>query len=252
MVGALAPVARAGRAAVATWREDGLGLLMWRLLVKLASPIGELGIHILYQKDLTAEIAPVQPRVAATIRLGTEADVDALLALQQYGANNPKTPEQRGKYLNRLHRGETLFLVYVGAELAAFDWMCRQWGEAIPGFPIVLEPGEFYGAEAFTSPLWRGLDLHKFVNNHMLRFAQSLGCHRCYTMADLVTWRSHRNLRRLGYQVLGVLAWLRLRRRDKVLACRLKGNIDVFSRAQSPVHIEALMRRIGGDASRPG
>jgi GNAT superfamily N-acetyltransferase len=225
---------------------------LWRVIVKLVSPLGDLGINILYAKDLTAEIPPVAPRVAATIRLGTEADVEALLTLQRYKPGDDETGEQRSKYLDRLRRGETCFLVCVGSELVAFDWMCRQWGEAIPAFPIVLDPGECYGAEAFTSPLWRGLGLHKYVNNYMLRFAQSLGCRRCYTTADLVTWRSRRNLRWLGWQVFGVVLWCQLWRTGKVFAFRLMGDIDVFARAQSAERIDALMRRLSADVSRPG
>jgi hypothetical protein len=249
-------LARYSRATAATFREDGPLLLLWRILVKLVSPIGRLGVSVLYEKDLTLEIPPVEARVPATIRHGTEEDIDAVLALQGYtlGAEIDEgeiTFEQRRIYLDRLRRGETCFLVFVDSELVAFDWMCRQWGEAIPGFPIILDPGEFYGAEAFTATVWRGLDLHKFVNNSMLRFAQSIGCHRCYTMADLVTWRSHRNLRRLGYDVLGVVLWFRLKGTQKVLVLRLQGQIDLFARAHCPARIDALMRRLGGDASHP-
>lgn len=244
-------MARFARNTVATFREDGLWLLLWRIIVKLVAPIGELGVHILYEQNLTSPIAPVEPRVAATIRLATETDVEALLRLQRYMPGDDATDEQRGKYLERLRRGETCFLVYVRCDLAAFDWMCRQWGEAIPGFPIVLDPDEFYGAEAFTSPLWRGLDLHKFVNNYMLRFGQSAGCRRCLTIVDLVTWRSHRNLRRLGWRLLGVVLWFRPRWTAKVLAFRLMGDIDVFARAQSAEHIDALRHRLGAGAWRP-
>jgi GNAT superfamily N-acetyltransferase len=261
-------LARHGRATAATLREDGPLLLLWRILVKLVSPIGNLGINVLYEKDLTPEISPVEVRVPATIRHGTEADIDAVLALQGYPVARPgsfadpgsdgaridadeKTHEKRRIYLERLRRGETCFLVFVDAELVAFDWMCRQWGEAVPGFPIILEPGEFYGAEAFTAPLWRGLDLHKLVNNSMLRFARGLGCHRCYTTADLLVWRSHRNLRRLGYDRLGTVLWFQPKGTHKVLAMRLNGQIDLLARAHCPARIDALMRRLGGDASRP-
>jgi len=259
---------RSGRATAATLREDGALLLLWRILVKLVSPIGNLGIYILYEKDLAPEIPPVQARVPATVRQGTEEDIDAVLALQGYTVartgtfvdpgggsakidEDEKTRDQRRIYRERLRRGETCFLVFVDSELVAYDWMCRQWGEAVPGFPIILEPGEFYGAEAFTAPLWRGLDLHKFVNNSMLRFAQSVGCHRCYTAADLLVWRSQRNLRRLGYDLLGVVLWFQLKGAKKVLAMRLKGQIDLLARVHCHARIDALMRRLGGDASRP-
>src|SRR5579862_6973546 len=154
-------LARYSRATAATLREDGPLLLLWRILVKLVSPIGRLGVYILYEKDLTLKIPPVEARVPATIRQGTEEDIDAVLALQGYslGAESDegeRTLKQRTIYLDRLRRGETCFLVFVDSELVAFDWMCRQWGEAVPGFPIILEPGEFYGAEAYTAPLWRG------------------------------------------------------------------------------------------------
>jgi len=250
-------LARYSRATAATLREDGPLLLLWRILVKLVAPIGGLGVYVLYEKDLTLEIPPVEPRVPATIRHGTEEDIDAVLALQGYTLGTEIDEEeitlkQRRIYLDRLRRGETCFLVFVGSELVAFDWMCRQWGEAVPGFPIILEQGEFYGAEAFTAPLWRGLDLHKFVNNSMVRFAQSVGCHRCYTAADLLVWRSRRNLRRLDYDLLGVVLWLKFKGTEKVLALRLKGRIDLLARAHCPARIGALTRRLDGNATRPG
>ena len=248
----------------AMMREDGLLLLLWQILVKLASPIGILGVHLLYDKDLTSVIPPVAPRVPAAIRLATESDVGAVLELQGYRtvratassasnsecdgfAEDEETQEERLKYIGRLRRGEICFLVFVGTELVAFDWMCRQWGEALPGLPIILDDGEFYGAEAFTAPNWRGLDLHKFVNNYMLRFAQSVGCHRCYTTAELEMWRSHRNLRRLGYRLLGIVLWFWPNGAKKVFAFRLKGEIDILARAQCPARIEALRRRAGSE-----
>src|SRR5258707_10768746 len=77
-------LARYSRTIAATLREDGPFLLLWRILVKLVSPIGVLGIHVLYEKDLAAEIPPVEARVPATIRYGTEDDIDSVLALQGY------------------------------------------------------------------------------------------------------------------------------------------------------------------------
>ena len=197
---------------------------------------------------MTSPIAPVEARVAATIRPAIEADVEALLRLRWYMPGDETTDEQRGKYLQRLRRGETCFLVYVGCDLAAVDWVCRQWGEAIPGFPIVLDPDEFYGAEAFTSPLCRGLDLHRQLHASLWPKRRLPPLPHDGGSGDL---GSHRNLRRLGWRLLGVVLWFRPRWTDKVLAFRLMGDIDVFARVQSAEHIDAPRHRLGAGATHP-
>ena len=108
--------------------------------------------------------------------------------------------------------------------------MCRKWGEAVRGYPVIPLPNEVYGAEAFTAPAWRQRDLHKLLNNAILRFAQSIGCDRALTMAHLETWRSHRNLRRLGWQVSGIVLWLVLRKSNKIMMFRLWGEWDMLFR----------------------
>jgi len=227
-----------GRALIDGLREDGLLVLLWRILVKLASPLGSIGIDILYERDLTTEIQPVRARVDATLRHATEADIDAIIALRgpytRDGApaipDDDEVAELREVYRGRLRRGETCLLAFVGSEIVAWDWMCRKWGEAVPFHPVVLLPDEFYGAEAFTAPAWRQRDLHKLLNNAMLRYAQSSGCRRGLTMANLEVWRSQRNLRRLGWLVSGIVFWFEPRRGKKVLLIKLWGEIDVLFR----------------------
>src|SRR5271166_6726766 len=76
--------------------EDGLPLLLWRILVKLVSPLARIGIDLLYERDLTGEIPLVKARVEATLRHATEADVDAIIALRGPIRGHPVRPSQEG------------------------------------------------------------------------------------------------------------------------------------------------------------
>ena len=234
------------RQSINAFRDVGWKLLFWKVLVKLVAPLGELSIEILYEKDLTPEIAPLPSRLDVTIREASEDDIDLILALEGLPLEghavlqNPSGETQQidetevsliGKqYRERLSRGEKCFLAFAGPELVHSNWLCRKWGEAVPGHPVILLPGEIYETDAFTAPAWRGWGLQKFVHNEILRYGRSVGCHRAYTMANLYKVRSRRGTLSLGYRLYGVLLYFLPRRIERVFLVRLRGRWDVLFR----------------------
>ncbi|HLI10379.1 MAG TPA: hypothetical protein VKY65_02160 [Alphaproteobacteria bacterium] len=250
-------------------RDGGLGILLWRILVKLLAPLGELSIDILYERDLGAEIAPISARADLTIRHATEADIDAILALEEWPVSeDSEAADEDGEnedgedalslvrrvYRDRLARGEICFLAYVGAELVHSNWMCRKWGEAVPGHPVVLLPGEIYETDAFTAQAWRRYGIQKFVHNEMLRFAQSSGYRRAYTMANFERLRSRKGSLRLGYTRYGVVLWFLPRRTWRIVMIRLSGRLDILFRqyAARPASERPAALNTPASGSEPG
>jgi len=238
------------REAYAIWRDNGALVLLWRIMVKLVSPLGELSMEILYERDLTDEIAPLPARASVTVREASTADIDAILRLERLSvAGDESGPEVvqtagaaevieeaaffRGLYEDRLERRESCFLGFVGAELAHVNWLCRQAAEAIPGYPIVLLPGEAYETDAFTARQWRRWGIHKFVHNEMLRQARAWGCHRAYTMANFARRRSRLGSLRLGYRLYGALLYFIPRGSEHIYIIRLRGRLDVLLRGKN-------------------
>ena len=87
----MTPLTHYGRRLAGGLPQNRLLVSLWRLLVKLVSPLGHIGIDVLYERDLTTEIPPVKARVEATLRHATEADLDAIIALrEQIGSSGRK------------------------------------------------------------------------------------------------------------------------------------------------------------------
>jgi hypothetical protein len=82
--------------------------------------------------------------------------------------------------------------------LARINWTCLDWVEALPGMPIVLEPGEVFTTDAFTLPAWRGKGVHGAVLIEMLRLAARAGNRRAFTLVDLENARSRHGVPRTG------------------------------------------------------
>ena len=238
------------REAYDIWRDNGALVLLWRILVKLVAPLGELSMEILYERDLTDEIAPLPARANVTIREASAADIDAMLRLEglpvvrdESGPEVVQSPaaaeaiEQaaffRGLYKDRLDRGESCILGFVGSELTHTNWLCRQAGEAIPGYPIVLLPDEVYETDAFTAARWRRWGIHKFTHNEMLRRARAWGCRRVYTMANFARRRSRLGSLRLGYRLYGALLYFVPRGSEHIYIFRLRGRLDILLRGRN-------------------
>jgi len=237
------------REAYDIWRNNGALVLLWRILVKLVAPLGELSMEILYARDLTDEIAPLPARVYVTIREASAADIDAMLRLEglpvagdESGPEVVQSPAAaeaikeavffRRLFEERFERGENCLLGFVESELAHVNWLCRRAAEAIPGYPIVLLPDEAYETDAFTAPRWRRLGIHKFAHNEMLRRARAWGCRRAYTMANFARRRSRLGSLRLGYRLYGALLYFVPRGSEHIYIFRLRGRLDILLRGK--------------------
>src|SRR6185295_6215012 len=71
------------RRAVADIRYQGLEVLLWRIMVKLLSPLVRVEIQILFEYDLTQPIPERPARVECEIRPAEESEM-AVIARQRY------------------------------------------------------------------------------------------------------------------------------------------------------------------------
>ena len=66
------------RTAVADLRYQGLEVLLWRIIVKLLSPVAKVDLQILFEYDLTRPIPERQARVECQIGPADESEMVAL------------------------------------------------------------------------------------------------------------------------------------------------------------------------------
>jgi hypothetical protein len=217
---------------------------LWDLLVRLAAPLGALSIEVLLERDLTAPIAPIGAELDLSLREATDQDLDwitPLYARDPYlylGETDPASGKAviAGKlaateqYRARLRRGEKCFVASAGSEVAHVNWICFGWGEAIPGHPIVLRPGEVYTTDAFTIEKFRGRNVHAAVLGEMMRYAQRAGYRTAYTLTRTDRHSSFHALRELGWRVRGRLVCFVPRGARRAWVLRLSGRVDCLYR----------------------
>jgi GNAT superfamily N-acetyltransferase len=220
-------------------RHDGPAITLWKLLVRLCRPVGEVAVEILLAKDLSADIPPRTARVPIEIRRLAKRDVAWIAAemaradardRNMIGLANSSEANLVAHFSERLGRGDSGFIALCDGILAHINWTCLDWGEALPGMPIVLEPGEVYTTDAFTLPAWRGKGIHEAVLSEMLRSAARAGNRRAFTLVDLENARSRRGVLRTGWQTYGVAFYIKLRGSERILLFRLHGRLDPILR----------------------
>ncbi len=180
----------------------------WKWSRKTASPFGELACALFFERSLVEPVPPAANRLGASIRLATEDDLDLICPLYAgdswlWLGNGPSDQAARGLYLDRLRRGERCFLAFVDGALAHANWTCFSWGDALPGHPIRLQPGEIYTTDAFTPPAFRGKGVHALVLGTMLNQARAVGARHAYTLGQLDRPDAHKGLRALGWRECG-------------------------------------------------
>src|SRR5688572_30229061 len=122
------------RAARETLHRQGLLVLLWRILAKSLSLIGEPRLLTLCEMDLTRPLREPRARIDVEIGQATEAGVDALLEVTL--PRHPSVhPRERLKLLDRLlsnfRRGGLCFVARVGGELAHVNWIHFQKGGSV-------------------------------------------------------------------------------------------------------------------------
>ena len=145
----------------------------WQWSKQVTAPFGELTCALFYERSLAEPVRPPANPLGASIRLAEEADLDTICQLYVddpwlWLGDGPRDQAARGLYLDRLRRGERCFLAFVDGVLAHANWTCFTWGDALPGHPIRLRPGEVYTTDAFTPQAFRGKGVHGLVLGTML------------------------------------------------------------------------------------
>lgn len=185
---------------------------LWERLKRALTPGGELCCDILFERSLLAPLPQPKAQLDVTLLQATEFDLDAICRLYSsdswlYLGETSTDPGARNLYLDRLRRGELCFMAFSGAEIAHVNWICRHWGDAIPGHPVRLLPGEVYTTDAFTLEPFRGLGLHALVLRAMLARAQACGAHHAFTLARSDRTNSHKGLLALGWKECGRIVY---------------------------------------------
>jgi len=239
-------------------RRDHFLVAVWQTLARLLSPLGTLSLEVLLERDLTTTVEPISTRLPVAIREATDADLDRITFLYSqdpylYLGDVPSSqlnnrnsdvdsemvdravdPKAREQYRDRMRRGEKCFLALVGSEIAHVNWLCFSWGEAVPGHPIFLQPGEVYTTDAFTPDKFRGQNIHAYILSEMLRYAQNKGYLRAYTVTRLASRASMHAFRQLGWHTVGELLCFIPRRTDRYCwLLKLSGRIDPLLRQPS-------------------
>lgn len=241
------------RTAVDDLRYQGLPVVLWKILAKLAMPVAKLEFHILFEYDLRQPIEMPTARVDADYRieLATEADLASVLDLQI--APLPPLSEdtlsdaedyQRAQIerlradayynlLTAMRAGEICFLLRIGDELVHSNWMRFSTCAHVPQRPVELADDEIYMTDGYTAERWRGRGVHGVVNAYMLRYAQDRGLKRAWTITDITKGGSRRGVRRVGWQRCGQLVYITPRKLGRTWLLRLGGNVEpMFRRAQ--------------------
>jgi len=218
------------RVAVDDLRYQSVGVFVWRIVVKLLSPIVRLDVEIFYDLDLTRPVEQRQPKIDCRIEQATSADLEAVV--------NMRMPEERAAareaFLNAMAAGESCFVARIGGEVAHSNWTRFHGCAPLADRSVDLLPGEIYTTDAFTDARWRGLGLHEAVLSHMLRNAQSRGCHRAYTITNVIKAGARRGLLRIsGWRYRGKVLFIGLRPLRRTWLLRLSGDVAPIFRNSS-------------------
>lgn len=219
--------------------KGGAGARVWQFARSAAAPFGDLCCVLFFERSLTEPVATAPNRLDATIRLATEDDLGAICRLY---ADDPwlwlgsdpgdKTAEQL--YRDRLLRGERCYLAFVGNDLAHVNWTCYRWGDALPGRPLRLGPGEVYTTDAFTPATFRGRGVHALVLGTMLQDARAQGARHAYTLGQRDRPDAHKGLRALGWQETGRVVYFQPRASANAIYLHRSGNTAPLFREQAP------------------
>lgn len=236
------------RTAVSDLRYQGIEVLLWRAAVKLASPFAKLDLQILFDLDLTRPLEPRAARVECSIERASESDLDSMLDMQmrllqevdpaqlsdaeelEYARYLRARAAGRESFARALRAGEICFVARIGGEIAHSNWIRFHDCAPVESRPVDLERGEVYTTDAFTADAWRGQGLHEAVLTHMLRYAQSRGCERAYTLTDFTKAGSRRGVRRVGWRRRGLILYVTPRALGRTWLLRLGGDLEPMFR----------------------
>jgi hypothetical protein len=235
--------------AISDLRYQGVEVLLWRAFVKLMSPIVRIDLHVLYENDLTLPIEQRRAKIDCTIATATPEEVDEIIDMQMampppqllqnlsdeqelmYAQVAQMRARAKETFLRTMRAGEACFVARVGGIVAHSNWTRYHDCGWIDGRPVDLQPGEIYTTDGFTDERWRGMRLHEAVLSHMLRDAQSRGCHLAYTITDMTKAASRRGLSRVGgWRRRGQLLYVTPRLFNRTFLFRFGGDVEPMMR----------------------
>jgi GNAT superfamily N-acetyltransferase len=215
-----------------------LSLALWHAVARLISPLGTLSVEVLLERDLRDPIEPVSATIEVTVRQAEEQELDRIthlysrdpyLYLGEAAAGTAGEREALESYRQRMRRGEKCFMALVDGEIVHVNWICFEWGEAIPGHPFFPRTGEVYTTDGFTAEQFRRRNIHAVVLGAMLRYAQQAGYRTAYTVARLDRHDVFHAFPQLGWRVAGKLLCFTPRGAQTAWILRRSGRIHGFA-----------------------
>jgi hypothetical protein len=201
---------------------------LWQGARLLTRPFGDLCCALLFELSLAEPVPAVPDRLGVSFRLATEADLPTICQLYKddpwlwLGSPQP--------YRDRLSRGERCYLATVNGEIAHINWTCFHWGDAVPGRPLRLRPGEVYTTDACTPHAFRGKGIHALVLGRMLNDARAEGARYAYTLGQLDRPAAHGGLLALGWRECGRVIYFERRGRPNAILLWLSGRTSALFR----------------------
>jgi hypothetical protein len=229
--------------ASATLRYEGALVFLWRIVMKLLSPLGSFGIATLYEKDLRYPIVDVRAKVDIIIIEATGlVDIERMMevmASAPRGSRVIDVAEVRTHVRELLQRGAKCFIAKVGDEIVHYNWLIFHWADVLPIFSgggrfIVLNDDEAFCTNAYTVAAWRGRAVHAAVLHKMLVSLRAAGIRKAYTVVrndNKSSWKTHE---RLEWTVLGTVLYVKHRKMRRAWVCRTHGIASRFVATEKP------------------
>jgi hypothetical protein len=231
-----------GRRTSDTLIQDGVAPLLWRTLIKCASPFGRLGIVNLYEKDLTGPVEPVRPRVQLAVNQASLDDLEALTALRMLDETRPESMRRahieqqlRLQSIQRFGRGWKCYVARAEGRIVHCTWVAVKWAESIGHRYIALKEDEAYTADAYTAKAWRSKGLHRLVKFQILQDLKKANYQTAYVLVHVDCRPSKWVQVLLGYKTLGTVLYFASRRSHKTWVLLLRGSAGPFLEQNIPL-----------------
>lgn len=231
--------------AVADLRHQGVEVLLWRIFVKLMSPVARMDLQILFEIDLSQPLQVRAARIPCRVERAGEDDIDAILDMQmrrftpeeeaalsdaqqvQYARLLRARANAHRSYQRQLRAGEQCYVARVDdGRIGHSNWTRFHDNDFDASCPVTLKPGEIYTTDAFTADEFRGKGLHEAVLTTMLAAAQQRGAVRAFTITDITKAGSRRGVQRVGWRRRGSIMHLSLRGVKRRWLLRVAGDLE--------------------------
>lgn len=219
-------------------RYEGIFWFLWRYLVWLISPFGELKMVSLYRKDLTRPIAPYRAKVDIEISEATEDDLEQVYRIWKE-LPDKITDEQSlwtlrktiARQVKQISLGRMkCFVGRVKGKVVHYNWIYFKKAPSASEDDrfVVLEDVEAHLNIAYTRKKWRGMGFHTAVQSEMLRYLQRSGYRVAYTFAPSHNKSSLKTHERLDWECQGIILRFRPKGSKKDRVWLLKGRSNTI------------------------